>query len=224
MIAVLVAVLCGAIAALSIWRLPALHPAQLWSLPWAAATTLYAVNALPYHDMSADTAAIILGAVLAFAAAAWQAGKIPASTSPRYRGVATESYMQHRFVALLLASVTAVWLGAFLLQLSHRFGLRAAFVSSPDVRRAVAAGELAFTIKFVYAALAAVVACVLAAATVPSSVTRRRWLAAAVGACGATYFSTGRSNVMSAVLIAALCYAAARPLVPTDVKFCLPPG
>ena len=212
MIPVAVASISVLLAGVALWRLPPLHPAQLWTIPWAAMTVLYALPALPYRDMSLATAAIVIGALLVFTAVAWRAGGKNASAG-RLPGVSASHHGRVRVVGVLVGLLAAVWLGAFLLEVSTAYGVRAAFVSSPDVRRALGAGEFAVTIKYMYAALAAGIACALAAGTVSDRKRRRRWLVAAASACLMTYFSTGRSNVVTAVLMTALCYAAARPVV-----------
>ena len=40
----------GAVAVAAIIWLPPLHPAQLWSIPWAVASGLFALRLLPYRS------------------------------------------------------------------------------------------------------------------------------------------------------------------------------
>src|ERR671924_12425 len=57
------------LSATAVWvtlRLPPLHPAQLWAIPWAAAGMLFALQLLPYRELSPLAAALAAGATVAF--------------------------------------------------------------------------------------------------------------------------------------------------------------
>ena len=205
-----------AMAAVSLFRLPPFHPAQLWLVPWAITSTLYAFRFLPYNPLRPETAGLIAGAGLAFAACAWVAGRgRPAGHSDGTRGVDTRHFGVARRAALLLLGLTALWLTAYLVQVVAQYGLRAAFVSDPRVRTSVRLGEYAVTIKFVYAALAAAMACALVAAVSFTPAARRRWLMVTVLPICSVYFSTGRSNFVTGVAMAGLVYVVARPMRPS---------
>ena len=70
-------------------------------------------------------------------------------------------------------------------------------------------------IKFVYAALAAAMACALVAAVSFTPAARRRWLMVTVLPICSVYFSTGRSNFVTGVAMAGLVYVVARPMRPS---------
>ena len=153
---------------------------------------------------------------LAFAACAWVAGRgRPAAHSDGTRGVDTRHFGVARRAALLLLGLTALWLTAYLVQVVAQYGLRAAIVSDPRVRTSVRLGEYAVTIKFVYAALAAAMACALVAAVSFTPAARRRWLMVTVLPICSVYFSTGRSNFVTGVAMAGLVYVVARPMRPS---------
>ena len=205
-----------AMAAVSLFRLPPFHPAQLWLVPWAITSTLYAFRFLPYNPLRPETAGLIAGASLAFAACSWVAGRgRPAGHSDGTRGVDTRHFGVARRAALLLLGLTALWLTAYLVQVVAQYGLRAAIVSDPRVRTSVRLGEYAVTIKFVYAALAAAMACALVAAVSFTPAAQRRWLMVTVLPICSVYFSTGRSNFVTGVAMAGLVYVVARPMRPS---------
>src|SRR5207247_4787026 len=77
--------------------------------------------------------------------------------------------------ALPAAALPGLLLVAFLVQTASRYGLRATLVSSPRVRHAIGSGDVAATIKFVYAAIAAVALCAMAAGGSSTQASRIRW-------------------------------------------------
>lgn len=209
--AVAIALLC--LGAVSLRLLPALHPAQLWLLPWAAAATLFALHLLPYHRLGAESGVLIVGGSVAFAAAsALAGGSTRARRPPSGIRLDEDGRRTLRLASVALCGLTAAWLLAFLGQAAENFGVRDSLVSSPEVRTAIGAGQMAVTIKYVYAAIAATMACAMSAACARSAVSRNRWAGAAAAAAFTTYFSTGRSNLLVAVVVGALAYALARPL------------
>lgn len=192
-------------AALATWRLAPLHPIQLWTIPWALATSLYALHLLPYRPLGVGSAALIAGATLGFSAGALAAAPL-AARLPGTADVGARNQRDVAIAALLLLGLSAVALLAFLTQVANRFGVRAALVSSYLVRRAIGLGELSVTIKYVYVVLGAAIVCALAAECGAGG-RRATWLAGASLAALSTYFSTGRSTIVVAVLMAAIACA-----------------
>jgi oligosaccharide repeat unit polymerase len=207
-----------AIAVWTIVRLPPLHPAQLWSVPWAGAAGLFALQLLPYRELPPLTCALIVGATLAFVAGAVVGDRHlrrPASSTTSER---LDYVLLARAAAGALV-LTGLVLVAFLWQTSRDFGLRDALLSSGDVRGAIGTGAASVTIKYVYAALAATALSSLAAAQAPTRNGRIAWVLATGAAVASLYFSTGRSNVVNAVIIAAIAYLLARPRLPSREQF-----
>jgi hypothetical protein len=195
------------------WLAP-LHPLQLWALPWAGASTLYACRLLPYKPLSATTLAIVAGGTAAFAAATLLAG---GRAAPAGRATIEGSWIARTVprAALVMLVVAGLWLLAFLADVTLRFGLRAALVSTPEVRIAIGDGGFALTIKYIYAALAAALLCGLAAALAETSRDVRRWLALGVAASLSAYFTTGRSTAVVALLMGAIGFGLLRPEIAT---------
>jgi oligosaccharide repeat unit polymerase len=165
--------------------------------------------------MSVTTSALILGGTAAFTAGAAIAGRPFSEPESRAIGLSREAAPRIALAAALLLALTAFWLVAFIAEVSQSFGLRAALVNSPEVRTAIGSGGTAWTIKYVYAAFAAAVLSSVAASIASSHRERLLWLGAA-GLCAlAMYFSTGRSNIVVAVVAGAIAYALARPLRPS---------
>lgn len=201
---------CAAI--LSIRRLGVLHPATLWLAAWAAATTLLTLPALPYVPLSLAAVAII---------AAWSAAFCAGTLIGSHRRVtvcfAQRLRRDHSDVALAAAlgiALALAGLGSFLVQTAASYGLHAALVSDINVRLAIGAGETPVTIKYIYFAFAAAALAGVAAGSATKTPERRRWLGVAAFAIGMQYFSTGRSNIFLAAVIACMGYllVAARPL------------
>jgi oligosaccharide repeat unit polymerase len=208
----------GATAVWASVRLPPLHPAQLWSVPWAVAAGLFALELLPYRSLSLLTSALAAGATLAFVV-----GTIVGDRYFRRRvsGVGRErvDYGLLARAAIGALVLTGLLLIAFLWQTIQRFGLRDALVSSSDVRVAIGAGATAVTIKYVYAALAACALSGVAAALGPTRNRRIGWAIAAGAAVASLYLSTGRSTVVSGMIIATTAYLLGRPHLPRRSRF-----
>jgi oligosaccharide repeat unit polymerase len=214
------------LSATAVWaavRLPPLHPAQLWSIPWAAAAWLFTLQLLPYRDLPALASALVSGATVAFVAAT--------VVSDRYfrRRVSGAAHhgVEYRLVARAAIGalvLTALLLIAFLWQTIHRFGLHDALVSSVEVREAIGTGATPVTIKFVYAALAASAVSGVAAAQAPTPNRRIAWAMAASAAVASLYFSTGRGILVYGLIIAAIAYLLARPRLPPRGRFLLGVG
>ena len=202
------------LAAAVIRGLPTFHPAQLWVLPWLAVCALYALRLLPYNPLRTETAALIFASACVFCASAWLAGGRRHRRSRPTAGVSREHFATARGAATCLLVVSGVGLFAFLAQAAAAHGLRATLVTSAAVREGVQTGQFVFTIKFVYVALAAALASALVAALAEDRSQRRRWLALALLPVFAMYFSTGRSNLVTALVMAVLTYLVARPVEP----------
>jgi oligosaccharide repeat unit polymerase len=213
----------SATAAWAIVRLPPLHPAQLWSVPWALAAGLFALQLLPYRELSLLTCALVAGATLAFVA-----GTVVGDGYFRRRlsGAASlrVDYGLVARAAIGALVLTALLLSAFLFQTIQRFGLHDALVSSVDVRIAIGAGATPVTIKYVYAAIAACALSGVAAAHAPTTNQGIGWATATGAAVASLYFSTGRSTVVYAVVIAMIAYLLGRPRLPRRSRFLLGVG
>lgn len=227
-LSVAVAALLVALAASSLVRLPLFHPAQLWSIPWAVWTTLYAVHLLPYKPMRLATALLILGSTAAFVGGILLAERFgrgkrlpstklwcdrPQWTLPKVGEVQAANGRARKAVtyAALIAALLALLLFlAFIVQASQSFGLKDALISTPEVRLAIGTGAFAVTIKYLYFSFASVAIAACAAGLASGRVQRYRWIALAAAVGATTYFSTGRSNVVIATIIGLVAYALGR--------------
>ena len=215
---VLAAALVG-LAAFSVIRLPFLHPLQLWSVPWALATGLFALHLLPYRPLSASTAALIAACTACFALGLVFAARLrPGAALARVRRIMPCNHSDPRAVELaaaLACLLTFVGLALFLAELVARFGLRDALVSSADVRVPLSNGAAALTIKYLYAGYAAAALCGVAAALVDDRRRRRWWLGLGAIVVAAQYFNTGRSNIVLAAVVLIVAESVARRRRPT---------
>lgn len=207
MTAALTTAFLTALALLAFWRLPPLHPAQLWTAPWAVASFLFALRLLPYRSLSASTAVLLCLGSSALVAGAVYGGRTSGSQAtcrppPDLRGLTV--------AACMAATVTFVLLCAFLVQATAEYGLRDALVPSAELRTGIASGTFAVTIKYLYFALAAAALFAFAAARAPDRTTRRVLLAAAFCLSTTSFFATGRSTIVSGVVIVVVTYALAR--------------
>ncbi len=200
-------------AAVAVRCLPAMHPAQLWTVPWAGVTVLYALRLLPYKDLRASTATLIVLGSAGFAGGAWFAGRRAARTTPA--AVRPELAEQAWWATLGLAAATLTGAALFILQVTESFGLRSALVSSPEVRGAVQDGTTALTVKYVYFALATALLAGIAAAQASTPARRRGATSIVALAALSTYFSTSRSSIFVAVLVGTVGYLVARSRPPS---------
>jgi oligosaccharide repeat unit polymerase len=211
------------LSATAVWtivRLPPLHPAQLWSVPWAMAAALFALQLLPYRELSLLSCSLAAGATLAFVAGTVVGDRY---VVPRLWGAASvrADYGLVARAAVGALVLTALLLLAFLWQTIDRFGLREALVSSADVRAAIGTGAASVTIKYVYAAIAACALSGAAAAHAPTTRHRIGWAIASGAAVASLYFSTGRSTLVFGVIIAVIAYLLGRPRPPKRKVFLL---
>lgn len=194
------------------WRsLTTFHPATLWLLAWGLSTTLFALHALPYRPLSGAAAALVAGwtAVFCLGTLLGSRMRLPASMSQRPRPDLPPRVLA---TATVLASAMAlVGLGAFLLQIASSYGLRSALVSDQNVRLAIGAGATPITIKYIYAAFAATTLAAITAGTATTATARRSWLAVAGVGILIQYFSTGRSNLFLAAVMACIGYCLSSP-------------
>jgi ABC-type glycerol-3-phosphate transport system permease component len=193
--------------------LPPLHPAQIWVFVWALAVGVYSLKLLPYLALGARAQVLIGGASLGFMSSSLIGERLTRSSASRFklpRKAVSEVDIQ--VAASLTLGLTLLGLLAFLLQAAQRYGLRAALVSSSDVRHAIEAGTFKVTIKYVYAAVSASVLCGACAAMGPHRV---RWAIAAGSAVLSTYFTTGRATLVIATVSALCAYALSCPRLPS---------
>src|SRR5437868_1339712 len=102
-----------ALAIFSVWRLPPLHPAQLWSIPWALAAGLYFMHLLPYRRLDVETVVLACGSCLAFVVGTLIGERIggrPATVRDRKRNIDDVAI---RWAAAAALGLTAVMLCAF---------------------------------------------------------------------------------------------------------------
>ena len=215
---VLAAALVG-LATFSVIRLPFLHPLQLWSVPWALATGLFALHLLPYRPLSGSTAMLIAACTASFALGLVLAAKLrPGAVLAGARRIMPRNHGDPRAVELaaaLACLLTFVGLALFLGELVARFGLKDALVSSANVRVALSNGAAALTIKYLYAAYAAAALCGVAAALVDDPLRRRWWLGLGAIVVAAQYFNTGRSNIVLAAVVLIVAESVARQRRPS---------
>jgi oligosaccharide repeat unit polymerase len=200
--------------------LPPLHPAQLWLLPWAAATFLYSLRLLPYRPIATTTALLIVAASVSFVFFTRVGERIAERLQlPGFRhgrlGAASVP-----LAACIALSLAAVLVAAFLLETSARYGVKDTLLTSPRVRRAIGMGEFALTIKYVYAAYAATALSALAAARTSGRRTHVWAFLAAVSA-GSIYFSTGRSTIVLATTVGITAYVLGRGITLSRRTFIL---
>jgi hypothetical protein len=207
----LTAIAIGAVA-----FLPPLHPAQLWSIPWAIMSVLYATDLLPYVELSWLTFAIVLGANLTFVLLTLVGSQaLGVRPGPALPLVPDRRIQPAAGAALIL---TAAWLAAFLVQAVAGYGIDA-LVAPTDLRVAIGEGEFTFTVKYIYAALAASALAGAAAGVARSTRERRLWMLGAAGCCGSMYFSTGRSSIVFAAVAALVAFFGFRPAELTRSRF-----
>ncbi len=170
---------------------------------WFLAFGLYAAHLLPYRALTWQAGVLILAGSAAFCSGAVIASQRVSFRRPPHP--IEPATVELAAGGLVLA--TYIGLLAFVYQVAGRFGLSAALVSNFDVRRAIIAGDMAITIKYVYIGLAATACCSVAAAVARSRARQAMWLCLTASMPAGMYFSTGRLNVVSAVLVAAVADA-----------------
>jgi hypothetical protein len=198
--------------AFAVRRFTIFHPAALWLAAWTFAAALFALAALPYRELSTATLLIVVGwtALFCLGAMLGSWARIAEVLSRRCEPQPPDK--QHVEIAAGMACTLALLgLGAFLVQVATTYGVRAAFVSDANVRLAIADGATHFTIKYIYVAFAAGALSGVAAARATTRATRNRWIAAALVMIATQYFSTGRSNLLLAALMACMAYFIATP-------------
>jgi len=215
MVASVLAISFGAGALLAVLRLPAFHPVQLWLVPWAGAVGLFSLQLLPYDPMSGFTAVVVAAGTGAFCFGALVGGAAASRVSVKPSNGDPAPW---RLAAVLSLGVMLVLLLAFIAQVGQRFGLRAALISSPEPRSAIGAGFASITIKYLYFALASVALCAAVAARSRSRSERRLWLTLMLCAVASTYFSTGRSTPVLALVAGTTIYVMGRGLRSTPLQ------
>lgn len=194
-------------AVLSLRRLGVLHPGSLWLIAWAAATGLLAMQGLPYRGLTATTAVVIAAWTTVF-----YGGTLIVSRVLRLRSrphAETSDPNALRLAAALAVALALAGLTAFLIEVAGLHGLRAALVSDAAVRLDIGAGATPYTIKYIYVAFAASTLAAVVAGRAVSRRVRWTWILIAAAMIGLQYFSTGRSNLFLAAIMACSGYALA---------------
>jgi hypothetical protein len=198
---ILPAVFTGLAFLLALWRLPLLHPIQLWSGSWAVSSSLYALRLLPYRSLSWLTAGLICGSILVFAAGTALGER--AGSRRRAATTTRDDAAPLELAAWLSLGLLAITLGAFLAHLISRFGVAHALRITAEVKVYLAGAEAPLSGGYVEVAVAGAAVCALTGARAASGAGRSRWLIAALACSTSAYFSTSRGFIAIG-LIAAL--------------------
>ncbi|MGC2373509.1 MAG: O-antigen polymerase [Solirubrobacteraceae bacterium] len=191
-------------------RLPPLHPIQMYSAPWAVATTLYALKLLPYRELTWLTAAVICGSALAFSAAALAGERLgsrswsntrPNDAKPASPATYATAARYAAWAALLIGAPLFL---AFLAQTASRFGLANTLFVAKGIRSALVTQSPSRLLLYERLAFPAVALWSLAAALAISPLARRRCLLGCVCVAASLYFSTGRELLVNALIIAVM--------------------
>ena len=204
----LLAVTVVLILIVSVVRLPPLHPVQLWAAPWAVAVVLYQLRFFPYRALSWQTSLLASGAALAFSAGALLTSDLRATPVVPEPTRHPEARLSRS--TWLLAGATLLLLGLFLTQAVTTVGFHSTFISPSNLRAAIQHGDFVISIKYVYCALATCGCAALTAAQASSGRLRAQWLLVTAFAIGSLYLATGRSTVVSGVIVAATAYSLGR--------------
>lgn len=205
--AVVLALALSLTAVWSLVRLPPFHPLQLWSIPWAIAASCFFLGLLPFIEISWLTVWLILGttAALGIGVAAGQHLYEKHSSDPGPPDDDKLQALMHR-AALIAIGLTGILLLGFLIQLSLRVGVQSALFADSDVRRAIGEGEFSVTVKYIYANLAAIALAGAVAGLSSRARLSRGWIATLLVLVAATYFTTARSNIFLAVVVAGVAF------------------
>jgi oligosaccharide repeat unit polymerase len=195
---VLPAIVTTVAFALAVWRLPALHPIQVWTGSWTFSTILYALRLLPYQHLSWLTSGLICGSVLVFSIGALLGSRL-GERRPAARA-ARDHMRTVEIAAWLSLGLLSLTFAVFVGQLVHRFGLGPVVRIDPEVKLYLTSGEAPLSGTYVDVAIAGAATCALAAALARERSRRIGWLVA-VGACAASvYFSTSRAFIVVALI------------------------
>jgi oligosaccharide repeat unit polymerase len=191
----------------SLVRLPPLHPLQLWSIPWSIASLCFALGLLPFIEISWLAAGLILGATAALGLGV-AGGERLYSRNAREPAPGDADALQAllRPAALMAIGLTAIFLLAFLIQLSLRFGLEDALITNSDLRRAIGEGDFPITVKYIYANLAALALTGAMAGLASRTRVSKGWIATLLLLIATNYFTTARSNIFLAVVVAGVAF------------------
>lgn len=194
--------------AISVLRLPPLHPVQIWSASLGLGVVAYSLHLLPYRPLGTFTVALLVGGTITFTAATLLGTRLAG------RGTtALSSQIDYRLVrrtAYVCLALTAAMLLAFIAQTAREYGLQSALLIDHRVRNEIAAGNYAVTVKYIYPAFAATAICALAFAAAPDRRARLRWGVLTVASISTLWFSTGRGNLITAVAIATVAIVVSR--------------
>lgn len=190
---------------LALWRLPLLHPIQLWSGSWAVSSVLYSLRLLPYRSLSWLTAGLICGSILAFAAGSALGERVATRLATRRRASSTTrgGAAPLELAAWLSLALLAITLAVFLAHLISRFGVTHALRITAEVKVYLAGAEAPLSGGYVEVAVAGAALCALAGVRAGTAAGRGRWLIGALACSASAYFSTSRGFIAIG-LIAAL--------------------
>lgn len=206
MVAFGLATLCVLVATLATLTLPALHPAQLWTVSWAFALSLFAFHLLPYPPMRIVTAALAFAALVAFVLGTFAGDRLSIRLPVRDGEWSEMDRRILRRAAVWVTGAAALLFVAFTAQVAQAYGLKAVFVSSGVVRTAIGQGFASVTIKYLYLAIATAALAGLLAAIAQRRAERRRWQLVALLAAASAYFSTGRGTIVLVAIVAVVAY------------------
>lgn len=184
-----------------------LHPIQMYSAPWAVATTLYALRLLPYRALSWSAVALICGSALVFSAAVLASERVGSRWWSRVKSNGSDSVLPGRAAAANYAAWAALLLGTplflvFLAQTASRFGLTGTLLDSKSIRAALVSQPPPRSSLYEFLAFPAVALWSLSAALASNPAAKRRYLLASACAAGSLYFLTGRELLVNAVIVA----------------------
>lgn len=212
LISYLLAAFFVAATAASLRFLPALHPVQLWCLPWTAATLLFCLRLLPMEPISAGAAGLIVAATACFTAGTLLAGpayeRLPQRARRAWKPIPDQLTIAASLSLVLLTVAMALQLGP---QIADH-GLGATLVSSGQLKAETLQTD---NPRFIYFAIVAVTLTAMASATAEDRLTGRLWGIGCGAAISTPYFTSGRGVVMYLLGVACLAYLLTRRTQPT---------
>ena len=186
--------------------LPPLHPIQMYSAPWAVATTLYALKLLPYRTLSWSTVALICGSALIFSVAVLASECLGSRRWSHTKSTGSDWALPGRAVAAKYAAWVALLLGTplflvFLTQTASRFGLTSTLLDSKSIRDALVSQPPPRSSLYEFLAFPAAALWSLSAVLATNPAAKRRCLLACACAVGSLYFLTGREPLVNALIV-----------------------
>jgi oligosaccharide repeat unit polymerase len=209
MTAVVLLVVLGAHVLLRARRGNGLDPALIWSTVWLVAVALFALRLLPYRELSWRSVVLIVAATAAFDCGTRIGERFAPRLTPSSGDRAPHDVER---AARWVSAAAFAGLAVFVAQVWREFGFAAVVRSSPEVRDAVNGGGFSIEVKYVYATFAAAALVGIVIARAGDRRGRLMWTAVGIGLVLATYFTTGRSNIVTAALVLAVSTVAASSL------------